>query len=139
MLRPGGRLLLLTWLEDEADFLPSLEFDEAVIDLGIPEPEAEDEDDLAGDFSSPRAAADELRRPGFVRVSARQEILEYAWTAESYLAFKQHYDEAWLFELLEGPHADRLTALVRDRFAALPPDAFTWRTPLVSVVARRPG
>lgn len=139
VLRPGGRLLLLTWLEDEADFRPSLEFDEAVMDLGIPEPDAEDEEDRAGDFTDPAAAAAELAAAGFVDVEARPETLEYRWTAESYLAFKQHYDEAWLFELLEGPHADRLSALVRDRFAALPADAFIWRTPLVSVVARRPG
>jgi SAM-dependent methyltransferase len=139
VLRPGGYLLLLTWLDDETEFRPSMEFDEAVIDLGIPEPEEEDEEDRAGDFTDAAAAAAEVRDAGFVEVEARTETLEYRWAAESYLAFKQHYDEAWLFELLEGPHADRLTALVRDRFAALPPEAFTWRTPLVSVVARRAG
>ena len=139
VLRPGGCLLLLTWLDDDTEFRPSMEFDEAVIDLGIPEPEAEDEEDRAGDFTDAAAAAAEVTDAGFVEVEARTETLEYRWTAESYLAFKQHYDEAWLFELLEGPHADRLMALVRHRFAALPPDAFTWRTPLVSVVARRAG
>lgn len=139
VLRPGGRLMVLTWLQDDAEFRPSLEFDEAVVDLGIPEPEADGEEDRAGDFSDTAAAAAELAAAGFAEVEAREELLEHRWTAESYLAFKQHYDEAWLFELLEGPHADRLMALVRDRFAALHPDAFTWRTPLVSLVARRPG
>ncbi len=109
------------------------------MDLGIPEPGEEDEEDRAGDFASPRAAADEFRRVGFERVSARRETLTYTWDADSYLEYKRRYDEAWLFELLDGtPHADRLAALARDRFAALPPDAFTWRTPVVSVVARRP-
>ena len=110
------------------------------MDLGIPEPDAEDEEDRAGDFADPAAAAAELAAAGFVDVEARPETLEYRWTAESYLAFKQHYDEAWLFELLEGPHADRLSALVRGSASRrCPPDAFMWRTPLVSVVARRPG
>ena len=140
VLSPGGRLLLLTWMDDEVDFRPSLEFDEAVVDLGIPEPEVDEEEDVAGDFKTVAAAADELAVAGFVEVEAQMEILEYHWTAESYLDFKQYYDEAWLFELLAGtPHAERLTALVRARYAALPPDAFIWRTPLVSVVARRPG
>jgi demethylmenaquinone methyltransferase/2-methoxy-6-polyprenyl-1,4-benzoquinol methylase len=140
VLRPGGILAVLTWLEDGDGFLPSTEFDEAVIDLGIPEPGEADEEDRAGDFASPRAAADEFRRAGFERVSARRESLVYTWDAASYLEYKRRYDEAWLFELLDGtPHADRLEELARDRLAALPPEAFTWRTPLVSVVARRPG
>ena len=140
VLRPGGILAALTWLEGGDAFLPSTEFDEAVMDLGIPEPGEEDEEDRAGDFASPRAAADEFRRAGFERVSARGETLSYAWDADSYLEYKRRYDEAWLFELLEGtPHAERLEALARGRLAALPPEAFTWRTPVVSVVARRPG
>ena len=139
ILRPAGILVVLTWLKGDDDFLPAAEFDEAVMDLGIPEPREEDEEDRAGDFASPRAAADEFRRAGFHRVSARQETLSYAWDASSYLEYKRRYDEAWLFELLDGtPHADRLEALARDRLAALPPEAFTWRTRLVSVVARRP-
>ena len=69
-------------------------------------PDEEDDEGRAGDFSSPRAAADEFRRAGFERVEAATETLDYAGTPETYLAFKQHYDEAWLFELLEGtPHA----------------------------------
>jgi SAM-dependent methyltransferase len=139
VLRPGGNLLVLTWLEDEAEFRPSLEFDEAVVDLGIPESGADDEEDRAGDYADVAAAAAEFGEAGFVEVEARPEMLEYRWTADSYLTFKQRYDEAWLFELLDGPHADRLRALVRARFAALPPEAFLWRTPLVSVVARRPA
>jgi demethylmenaquinone methyltransferase / 2-methoxy-6-polyprenyl-1,4-benzoquinol methylase len=139
VLRPGGTLAVLTWLDGGEEFLPSAEFDEAVMDLGIPEPGEEDEEDRAGDFASPRAAADELRRAGFERVSARAETLTYQWDADSYLAYKQHYDEAWLFELLAGRHADHLEALARDRLRALPTAAFTWRTPVVSIVARRPG
>ena len=140
VLRPGGILAVLTWLDSGDVFLPSTAFDEAVMDLGIPEPGEEDEEDRAGDYASPRAAADELRRAGFERVSARGEMLTYEWDPFSYLEYKQRYDESWLFELLDGtPHAERLEALARGRFAALPPEAFTWRTPVVSVVARRPG
>jgi len=140
ILRPGGVLATITWLESGDPFPPSTAFDEAVMDLGIPEPGDEDDEDRAGDFTSSRGAANEFRAVGFWRVSARQETLSYAWDADSYLEYKRRYDEAWLFELLEGtPHAERLATLARGRFAALPPDAFIWRTPVVSVVARRPG
>lgn len=139
VLRPGGQMAVLTWLDGGDEFLPATEFDEAVIDLGIPEPDEEDDDGRAGDFRSPRSAANELRRAGFERVSARVDTLTHLWTPETYLAFKQYYDEAWLFEMLEGtPHRERLEGLVRDRFAALPAEAFTWRAPVVSLVARRP-
>jgi hypothetical protein len=130
---------VVTWLEGGPEFAPATEFDEAVIDLGIPEPEDDEEEERSGDFRSRRAAADEFRRVGFERVSGRDEVLEHVWTAESYLAFKEHYDDAFLFELLAGRHADRLRELARGRLRALPADAFTWRTPIVSVVARRPG
>ncbi len=139
ILRPGGRLAAVTWLEGGPDFAPATEFDEAVIALGIPEPGDDEEEERSGDFRSGRVAADELRRAGFERVSAREETLEHTWTPESYLAFKEHYDDAFLFELLAGRHADRLRELARDRLLALPADAFTWRTPIVSVVARRSG
>jgi ubiquinone/menaquinone biosynthesis C-methylase UbiE len=137
VLRPGGVIALVTWLDRDGDFEPAVEFDEAVYDLEIEEPDEEPEETRAGDFRSARSAADELRRAGVANVSARLEPLEYGWTREGYLAFKQHYDERALFSWLDRVTADRLLEQVRDRFAALPDDAFTWRTELVSALAER--
>ncbi len=137
VLRPGGVIALVTWLDRDGDFEPAIEFDEAVYDLEIDEPEEEPEETRAGDFRSVRSAADELRRAGFANVSARLEPLEYGWTREGYLAFKQHYDERALFSWLDRTTADRLLEQVRERFAPLPDDAFTWRTELVSALAER--
>ena len=39
VLRPGGALALVTWLDRGEDFAPAVEFDEAVYDVGIEEPE----------------------------------------------------------------------------------------------------
>jgi len=138
VLRPSGWLSLVTWLDRGPDFAPAVEFDEAVYDLGIEEPE-EDEEQRAGDFRSPRSAAGELRAAGFKRVSARAEILEYPWSRESYLEFKVRYDERALFSWLDRTMAKRLTARAKERFAALPDDAFTWQAELVSIVGQRPG
>jgi SAM-dependent methyltransferase len=140
VLRPGGRLAFVTWLDRGDPFQPADEFDGAVLDLDIEEPEpTEDEEPLAGDLRSVRSAADEVRRAGFVRVSAREETLAFDWTMASYLAFKIRYDETALFQWLSDEDAHRLVDIAQRRLSALPPEAFHWRTPLVSVVARRPG
>lgn len=137
VIRPGGVIALVSWLDRDGDFEPSIEFDEAIYDLEIDEPEEDDEEIRAGDFRSARSAANELRRAGFANVSARLEPLEYSWTREGYLAFKQHYDERALFAWLDRATADRLLEQVRDRFLAIPDDQFIWRTELVSALAER--
>jgi ubiquinone/menaquinone biosynthesis C-methylase UbiE len=137
VLRPGGRLAFVTWLDAGDDYEPAVEFDEAVYDVGIEEPEAEDDDGRSGDFPSARSAADQLRRAGFRRVSARVETLRHGWTVESYLAFKVAYEERDLYGQLDATTAERLTARARERLTELPPEAFAWEAQLVSVVATR--
>ena len=144
VLRPGGVLAALTWLDGGDAFLPSAEFDEAVMDLGIPEPGEEDEEDRAGDFASPQGGGRRVPTGGLRAGRARaRRPSSYAWDADSYLEYKRRYDEAWLFELLEGtPHADRLAALARGRFAALPPEPSRGgrrSCPWCATAARRSG
>jgi ubiquinone/menaquinone biosynthesis C-methylase UbiE len=139
VLRPGGRIALVTWLDRGRDFEPSLEFDEAIYDLDIEEPEEEDEEIRAGDFRSPRSAARELRQAGFKRVSADAELLEYRWTIDSYLEFKERYEERTLFGWLDEDRAVRLLERARERLSELPASAFEWQAELVSAVGQRPG
>jgi SAM-dependent methyltransferase len=139
VLRPGGRLAFVTWLDRGEPFAPSVEFDESVLDLGVEEPDWPDEDVCSGDFRSVRAAADETRRAGFRRVSARQATLAFDWDLASYLEFKIRYDEIGLFQWLPDEDAHRLVDIAHRRLAALSPDAFRWRTPVVSVLAERPA
>jgi ubiquinone/menaquinone biosynthesis C-methylase UbiE len=139
VVRPGGTLALVTWLDSGEDFLPAVEFDEAVYDVGIEEPEMPPEESRAGDFRSPRAAANELRRAGFRRVGARAGTLDYTWTREGYLEYKRRYDEVALFGWLDTRTARKLMARARQRLSALPETAFTWRADIVYAVAERPG
>ena len=139
VLRGGGRIALVTWLDRGPDFEPAIEFDEAIYDLEIEEPDEEEEERRAGDFRSPRSAARELRQAGFKRVSAEAEMLEYAWTIDSYLEFKERYEERALFAWLDAERAARLLARARERLEGLPPEALTWRAELVSAVGARPG
>lgn len=135
VLRPGGALAFVTWLDRGDDYAPAWEFDEAVLDIGIEEDPPADEDIRAGDFRSASAAAKELRAAGFRNVGARPERLRFHWTADEYLAFKQAYEEDQLFASLDAPTADALIARARERWADLDDDDWTWRAELVSVVA----
>jgi ubiquinone/menaquinone biosynthesis C-methylase UbiE len=138
VLRHGGLLCFVTWLDRGPDFEPALEFDEAVYDLDIEEPEEPEEEGRAGDFRSLRAAARELREAGFHRVSAAGDTLVHRWTRDSYLDFKEHYEEQALFAWLEPERARALLERARERLDALPESAFTWAAELVSAAGTRP-
>ena len=56
VLRPGGHLAYVTWLDRGEPFPPHEAFDEAVLDLDIDEPDEPDEA-RAGDVASQGAAA----------------------------------------------------------------------------------
>ncbi len=139
VLTPGGMVAYVTWLDRDArqPFLPAEEFDEAVFDLEIDEPEGAEEPH-AGDVLSGRAAAGELRRAGFVKASAREALLEYDWDREAYIDYKLAYDERSLIEMLEAAQREELERNVRARFAALHEHDFTWHAPVVFARAEKP-
>src|SRR5699024_2657347 len=132
VLRPGGALAFVTWLDRGDDYAPAWEFDEAVVDVGIEEDPPEDEDIRAGDFRSASGAAKELRAAGFRNVSARPDRLRFRWTPDDYLVFKQMYEEDQLFASLDGPTEEALIARARERWATLTEADWTWRAELVS-------
>ena len=140
VLRPGGLFVYVTWLDRESrePFPAAEEFDEAVYDLNVEEPDDSD-DSIAGDVRSPRSAADELRRAGFVRASGREETLIYEWTMESYLAYKFDYDERSLLSVLDGVQRAELERNVRDRLSRLAPSDFRWHAPVVFARGFAPG
>ena len=139
VLRPGGALAFVSWLDGEEDFQPSFEFDEAVVDVEIDEGDAPDEEEhRSGDFPSASGAARELRAAGFKKVASVPGRLHHTWTPESYLAFKRDYEEDELFASLSVTDAERLVARARERWAAMPDDAWTWRAETVSAVAFKP-
>ncbi len=139
MLRPGGLLAYVTWLDRDASepFLAAEAFDEAVYDLEIDEPDYPVEP-YAGDVRSARSAADELRRAGFVKASGREQTLIYDWTYESYLDYKLAYDERALLSWLNENQRAALDRNARTRLSDLPPDAFRWHAPVVFARAYKP-
>jgi SAM-dependent methyltransferase len=140
VLAATGMVAYLTWLDRDArePFLPAEEFDEAVYDLDVNEPEGPDEQH-AGDVESARTAARELRDAGFIKATAREHVLEYDWTLESYLEYKLEYDERSFIESLEDDQRAQLERKVRARFAKLKPRDFRWHAPVVFARAERPS
>lgn len=140
LIAPGGMISYLTWLDRDSrrPFLPAEEFDEAVFDLQIEEPELAEEPH-AGDVRSGRSAGSELRRAGFVNASAREDELVYDWTAESYLEYKLAYDERSLLSMLDGDQRTELETKARERLDRLSTTDFRWHAPVVFARALRPA
>lgn len=140
LIVPGGMVAYLTWLDRDArlPFLPAEEFDEAVFDLQIEEPELAEEAH-AGDVRSGRSAGNELRRAGFVNASAREDELVYDWTPDSYLEYKLAYDERSLLSMLDDSQQRDLEANARARLARLSAADFRWHAPVVYARGFRPA
>jgi SAM-dependent methyltransferase len=139
VLRPGGVLGFVTWRRADDWLAPDEEFDEAVYDLDLDEPEADARDPAEREYESPEEAAADLRAEGFTDIEVATDSLVFAWRRAEYRAFKERYDERDLFDSLSDADRTRLLERVDERWAALPDDAFVLRAPLVSATARRTG
>jgi ubiquinone/menaquinone biosynthesis C-methylase UbiE len=136
VLRPGGRVAMVTWQDDDLPFEPDEVFADALAELRIERPG--DERDVHP-YTSARAAAREFHRAGFREVDARAEWLEHRFTPESYLDLLENWIERELFEKLEPDARQDLRTAALHRMRDLGPPAFVWRRPLVSVTGIAPS
>jgi ubiquinone/menaquinone biosynthesis C-methylase UbiE len=140
VINPSGMVSYVTWLDRDSrrPFIPAAEFDEAVYDLEVDEPDGPDEPH-AGDVRSGRTATDELRRAGFVRASATEDELVYGWTRDDYLAYKLAYDERALMRSLKSVQRKQLETNARERLGRLKERDFRWHAPVVFARALKPA
>lgn len=136
VLRPGGRVAMMTWQDDDLAFEPEEAFADVVDELRIERP-ADDRD--VHPYTSARAAAKEFQRAGFREVDARSEWLEHRFTPEDYVDLLEHWIERELFEKLDADRRRQLREMALRRMRELGTTAFVWRRPLVSVTAVAPG
>ncbi len=136
VLRPGGSLAYVSWLQDDRAFEPDMVFDDVLDDLGIG---AREGDGRSGDLPSVERAAGELRRAGFAGVLAEAGRLEHRFTIEGYVAFLSEFDEETLFQALDPGLRERLLAELRERLGRLSSDQMTLRFPIVFASGRRSG
>lgn len=94
---------------------------------------------VAGDITSPGAAASQLRRAGFRMVRAWQEELARQWTPADYLEYIEACRDTDAFASFDddaqGAHLER----IRRRLAALGPADFRWAAPISYAIGRRPA
>jgi len=134
VLRPGGLLGYVSWLEDDRRFLPDAIYDEVLDDIGL---EARGADGRSGDVPSVERAVGELRRAGFAGVVARPGRLEHRFTVEGYLSFLAEFDEETFFAELDSDVRERLLAALRRRLSRLSREDLTMRFPIVFAMGRR--
>jgi len=133
VLRPGGRLAWVTWLEGGERFRGDEVVDEVLAEAGFDPPER---DGRSGDLASVDAAAAATRRAGFREVHAAAAELVHAWTPRSYTAFIAEFDEQSTFAELEPGERRRVERRLVQALERLAPDELTLRIPIVYVTGR---
>lgn len=136
VLRPGGTLAWVAWLEGGEAFEPDRVANGVLDEAGFDPP---DESVRSGDIASVRAAADSMRRAGFREVRAHADELVHRWDPADYLAFLTEFDEKTLFAELDRRERRAIERRIRDRLARLTPQQLTLRLPVVYVTGRAPG
>jgi ubiquinone/menaquinone biosynthesis C-methylase UbiE len=138
VLRPGGTFSLVTWLADDLVVPADAAYHQVLGDV-----DDDDEDEgfrspRAGDYDTLEQARAELLEAGFDGIKVVPDELAYTWTAESYLAFKERYDDHERIDSLDEAQRAQLHDALARRLATLPAQAFEVRGPLLAAVARRP-
>ena len=135
VLRPGGVLAFVSWLQDDRVFEPDLIFDEVLDAIRLRCPASRTAD--RGDLPSVARAAGELRRAGFADVNAEGELARAPFTVDGYLGFLSEFDEQSLFEELDRTKRERLLATHARAPGAPQAGQLTMRFPIVFASGRR--
>ena len=134
VLRPAGRLALVTWLRGGEPLEADRAYDEALVAAGLEPRESGGGHD---DLESPAEMIAVLRRAGFAAAAARADTLVHQFTPESFLGFIARFDDADQFATLEPAQRTDLEADVLARLRALPPDGLRLVAPIVFASGRR--
>jgi ubiquinone/menaquinone biosynthesis C-methylase UbiE len=134
VLRPGGSLAYVSWLQDNRAFEPDMVFDDVLDDLGIG---AREGDGRSGDLPSVERTANELRRAGFSGAVAEAGVLEHRFTVDGYIAFLSEFDEETLFQEWDPDLRRRVLDELGSRLRRLSAAQMTMRFPIVFASGRR--
>jgi SAM-dependent methyltransferase len=127
VLRPGGRLACVRWLDGGTPCGADAAYDEALVAAGLdPRDPGGDHPDLV----STGAAIAQLRRAGFRGTTARADRIEHAFTPEEFLGFITRFDDEDLFATMETAARAGLEADLLGRLRALPPEGLRLVLPI---------
>jgi ubiquinone/menaquinone biosynthesis C-methylase UbiE len=136
VLRPGGAIAYVSWLEGGRRFVPDEIFDDILDDIGFG---AREDDGRPGDIPSVERAANELRRAGFQAVVARAGQIDHRFTVDGYIEFLTDFDEETLFEDFDPGERERVIRRLRGRLSRLSAATMTMHFPTVFATGRRTG
>lgn len=139
VLRPGGTLALVAWLDRDLVMPADAIFDEVISELGLEHPGDDGCDPRTSDFRNVEEARLELRSAGFGQVADGPDEVLYSWSRDGYLDFKESYDEFDLFDSLATSVRSRLKSRLTERWSELPDAAFALRGQAVWAISRRPA
>jgi SAM-dependent methyltransferase len=134
VLRPGGTLAYVTWLQDRSPFAPDRVFDALLAEFGFEDGPG---DERVGDVPYVATAIAELRRAGFRDVTAEGGVLAHPFTVDGYISFLVEFDEETTFAEMARRERHRFLARLREGLMALPPADLVFRAPIVYASGRR--
>ncbi len=134
ILRPGGWLAVVTWLDETREFDPLHRFDDLADEWDLPEGEGGYDTEP---FASVVSAEQELRDAGFTDVEAEAQTLEHAFTPAGYLALLENWERDDVFDPLDEAERAEVREETMRRWSDLREEAFIWRAAVVSVIAKK--
>ena len=134
VLRPGGRVAIVTWMRGGEPLEADRVYDEALEDAGL---EPRDSGGGSDDIGSPDEAVAILRRAGFAGAIAHWDRLTHQFTPESFLGFIARFDDADQFDAMDAGERAELEQDVLARLRALSPDGLRLELPIVYATGRR--
>jgi ubiquinone/menaquinone biosynthesis C-methylase UbiE len=134
VVRPGGAIAYVSWLQGGRRFVPDEVFDEILDDIGFG---ARENDGRPGDIPSVERAANELRRAGFEAVVARAGEIDHRFTVDGYIEFLTDFDEETLFADFEPDERKVVIRRLRGRLSRLSAETMTMHFPTVFATGRR--
>jgi ubiquinone/menaquinone biosynthesis C-methylase UbiE len=137
VLRVGGRLAYVTWLQGGERFAPDTVYDEVRVEVGLESRWPDDDEDREAwandtdDVASPGAAIAQLRRAGFSDARARADTLRHPFTPEGYIGFVTRFDDESEFAEMEPARREALEHLLLGRLRRFRPEELVMRMPIV--------
>lgn len=138
VLRPGGRLALLTW-SDRDDSCTAFDlWEELLNEFGAPEDDPDPTPTWHAMISTPEALTALLSQAGFAAIDVAVETGQWTWSPDDLLRYRTEMGPSR--RRLEKLPPARRVALVRKARAAierLEPGDLTWRATFLLATARR--
>jgi len=134
VLRNGGRFGWISWLAHDGIWLPDVDFDDALEEVGE---QPRDWSDGGDDLRTTAEAVSQMRRAGFSDVRARAGELVHPFDVDGFVHFMAEFDEEDLVRSLDPAIREQFDAALRRRLARRGPEQLAMHQATVTVLGTR--